>query len=389
MYISRVAQSRFENRIDRRKILLLLGPRQAGKTTLLQHVYAGRNVAFLNLDHAPDTQKLRLVTPLDPMTAVARLGSPDVLVIDEAQRMPEMVRVVKGWYDAGVPVEIVLSGSSSLNLLDVTAEPLTGRNEKIFLPPLRFSEILAAQSWYSPEFETAIREGGAFADQIQSLLLHAMVYGGYPDAVRSSDPVSYLHTLVSDYIFKDIFSLGLVKAPETIRRLLELLAHQVGSVVSTNELSRTLGISRVTVDRYVGLLEQTFIIFRLPAYSTNPRKEIAKSNKVYFWDTGVRNAVIGEFSLNPLRSDIGSLWENWVIAEIAKKTWYPLGIPLFFWRSKAGSEVDLIWKDVRSSKLRAYEIKWSAQRATKAFTTSYKIPVLVLHRENVLKTILE
>lgn len=387
MYISRVAESRFVTRSDRKKILLVLGPRQAGKTTLLKHVYAGRRTTFLNLDHDPDVQKLRLAASLDPMTAMARLGNPEVLVIDEAQRMPEMARVVKGWYDMEVSVEMVLSGSSSLNLLDVMAEPLTGRNEKVFLPPLTFIEILSAQPWYTPGLEERIHTNGVFAEQIESLLLSSMVYGGYPDAVQSSDPVSYLHTLMSDYVLKDIFQSGLVKTPEVIRSLLALLAHQVGSIVSTNELSRTLGISRVTVDRYVELLEETFVIFRLPSYSNNPRKEIAKSRKIYFWDTGVRNALIGEFSLNPMRTDIGVLWENWVISEVAKKIWNPLGVPLMFWRSKAGSEVDLIVKDVRNGKVSAYEIKWSGGKATKAFTTSYRVPVSVIHRENFLQTI--
>lgn len=389
MYITRSVQNRFEARADRRNILLLLGARQVGKTTLLKHIFASRKITFLNLDIAIDVQTLQRAMPLDPLSAIARLGSPDVLVIDEAQRMPEISRVVKGWYDTHVPVEIILSGSSSLNLLDQTVESLTGRNEKVYLAPLSFSEILAMQPWYTPEDNRAIREGSVFAEQIQSVLMQSVVYGGYPKAVSSPDPVSYLQSLVSDYVLKDVFESGLIKSPSMIRKMLELLAHQVGSIVSTNELSRTLGISRVTVDRYLDILEQTFIVFRLPAYSTNPRKEIVKSKKIYFWDTGVRNALIGEFSMNPFRSDIGALWENWVVSEVAKKTWTPLGMPLSFWRSKAGSEVDLVWKDVRNGTRRAYEIKWSSGNATKAFSTSYRIPVSIIHRNNVCSYLMD
>ena len=341
------------------------------------------------MDIDVDKQKLLLVMPLDPSKAIVDLGSADVLIIDEAQRLPEISRTVKGWYDSGTFSKVILSGSSSLNVLDHSAESLTGRNIKLFLPPLVFFEILTSQTWYSPGFGESIKISGAFARQIDSLLLTSLVFGSYPETIVTSYKEVYLNNLISDFLLKDILQFGLVKTPELLRSLLRLLAHQLGSVVSTNELSRNLGVSRITIERYLDLLEETFVIFRLGAYSTNPRKEIAKSKKIFFWDNGVRNALIGEYSLNPLRSDIGQLWENWVVSEFAKRNLLDGNLnKLYFWRSRVGSEVDLIIKDVKSGELKAYEIKWSPGKTTKAFSARYKVPVSLVHRENFISFLL-
>ena len=178
---------------------------------------------------------------------------------------------------------------------------------------------------------------------------------------------------------------GLVKNPNLIRQLLSLIAHQAGSLVSVNELANTLSLSRPTVDRYLDLLERTFVIFRLPAFSSNPRKEIAKSQKIFFWDTGIRNALLGELSLNPLRPDIGRLWENWVITEFAKGNLLTGNLNrLHFWRSRAGSEVDLVIKRP-NGQLTAYEIKWSPTKTTtKAFSNQYHIPTTIIHPKNFI-----
>jgi hypothetical protein len=286
-------------------------------------------------------------------------------------------RLVKGWYDVHLPVKVVLLGSSSLDLINRSAESLTGRNDKLYLPPLLFREIVAAQEWYSPVY-TPDQLQTQFAPQVQTLLLQSMVFGSYPEATLTADKPRYLANLAADYLFKDVLQLGLVKTPDLIRRLLMLLAHQVGAEVSVNELSVALGISRATVERYLELLEETFVLFRLPAFSSNPRKEITKSQKVYFWDTGIRNALLNEYSLNPLRSDIGKLWENWVIAELAKQNLLAgRRASLYFWRSRAGSEVDLVVQE--GAALRAYEAKWSPQRVrTRSFTEQYQVEVETL-----------
>ncbi len=382
-YISRLAAKRFEELLSSPKVLIVLGARQVGKTTLVEHALRGRDAAFLNLDNALDQQRLLAAATLAPREALASLGTPPVLVIDEAQRVPETGRIVKGWHDAHLPLKVILLGSSSLDLLDRSAESLTGRNEKLYLPPLLFQEIVAAQSWYSPLYSTEQVEEH-FAAVLEAVLMQTMVFGSYPEVVTSADRRRLLANLASDYLFKDVLQLGLVKTPELIRKLLQLLAYQVGSEVSVNELATNLGISRATVDRYLELLEQTYVLFRLPAFSTNPRKEIAKSQKVYFWDTGIRNALLNEFNLNPLRSDIGRLWENWVIAEFAKQNLLDgRRVELFFWRTRSGSEVDLVVKEGQT--LKAYEIKWSGRKAApRTFTEHYGAPVEIVESSHPL-----
>ncbi len=377
-YIPRLGQARFEKFLEAPKVVIVLGARQVGKTTLVQRLLKDINAFFLNFDIEIDKQRFLSASKVSPIEAMKSFGMPKILVIDEAQRLVETGRIIKGWYDAKVPTKMVLLGSSSLDILSQSAESLTGRNVKLFLTPLLFREIIAFQDWYSSVFSWNQLQK-QFIEQIKTTLMQTLVFGSYPEAVATSEKTQYLTNLVSDYLLKDVLQLGLVKTPDIIKRLLMLLAYQVGSEVSVNELANNLNLSRPTVDRYLDLLEQTFVIFRLPAFSTNPRKEIAKSSKIYFWDTGVRNALLNEFSINPLRSDIGALWENWVVAEAAKENiQMELGKNLYFWRSRAGSEIDLVVKD--SEKIRAFEIKWSPGRKanTRAFTNHYGVNVEVI-----------
>jgi len=183
------------------------------------------------------------------------------------------------------------------------------------------------------------------SNQLASLIQEQIIYGSYPEAVVTDQKQQYLLNLVSDYLLKDVFQSSLIKSPETVKKLLTLLAYQVGSEVSLTELANNLQISRVTVEKYIDILERSFVIFRLPAFSNNLRKEIVKSTKIFFWDTGVRNALLKDFNFSNMRNDIGLLWENWVIAEFAKKNLLE-GQPnnLYFWRTMSGSEVDLVIK---------------------------------------------
>ncbi|MDZ7586537.1 MAG: DUF4143 domain-containing protein, partial [Patescibacteria group bacterium] len=201
--------------------------------------------------------------------------------------------------------------------------------------------------------------------------------------------INYLINLGADYLLKDIFQSGINKNPDFVKRLLLLLAHQVGSIVSVNELAMTLQTSRQTIEKYLDLLEQTFVIFRLNAFSSNPRKEITKSKKVYFWDTGVRNALIKEFNLSDFRSDIGQLWENWVISEFAKQNLLTGNLAdLYFWRNRNGAEVDLVIKKDQS--LKAMEIKWSSRKTSGsgAFTHAYRIKPVIITKNNFYQAIL-
>ena len=385
MYITRIAEKLFQNILSTSKVAIVLGARQVGKTTLVKHVLGNnlKTATFLNLDIEADKQRFVSASSLSPSDALKSLGLPEIVVIDEAQRLPETGRIIKGWYDAGAPVKIVLLGSSSLDILDQTAESLTGRNEKLFLPPLLFREVIACQSWYSDIFSADTLQDD-FKNQIQELLTQSLVFGNYPEVVQTADKQAYLLNLISDYLLKDILQMALVKTPEAVRRLLMLLAHQTGSEVSVNELANNLGISRLTVERYLELLERTFVIFTLPAFSSNPRKEITKSKKIYFWDTGIRNAILNDFSVNLLRADIGSLWENWVIAEFAKKNLMTgQKNNLYFWRSRAKGEVDLVIKGTDS--LRAFEIKWQKRSGgQKAFSAAYGIKVAVIDHSHPL-----
>jgi len=380
-YITRLAETQLFKTLKSSKIILLLGARQVGKTTLLRHALASQSHLLLNLDVEVDRQRFLAAASLSPTQAISSLGSPQILIIDEAQRLPQVSRVAKGWFDSHIPTKIILSGSSSLDLLNRSAESLTGRNIKLYLPPLIFSEILTTQNWYSSSFKSS--QLSHFAPQVQTLLLSALVFGSYPETITSTDKTQYLNNLTSDYLLKDVLQEGLVKNPNLLRQLLSLIAHQSGSLVSINELASNLSLSRPTVDRYIDLLERTFVIFRLPAFSSNPRKEIAKSQKIFFWDTGISNALLGELSSNPLRPDIGRLWENWVIAEFAKHNLLTGNLDrLHFWRSRNGSEVDLVIKHPHGQ-LSAYEIKWSPTKTiTRAFVNQYHVPIAVVHRQN-------
>ena len=381
MYLKRHAESLLKDMLASGKVGIILGARQVGKTTLVEHVLAKQDSVFLNFDVEVDKARFRAAAALAPGDAMQALGNPAVLVIDEAQRLPEASRIIKGWHDARLPVKFLLLGSSSLDLLEQAAESLTGRNRKLVLPPLLFSEALGTQAW-AHAIATPDHLRRHFAPQVRAFLMQRLSFGSYPELVTSAAPVQLLRDLSSDYLWKDVLQTGLVKTPDLIKRLLLLLAHQSGSEVSVNELATQLQMARPTVERYLHLLEQTFVIFRLPAFSTNPRKEIAKSQKLFFWDTGIRNALLNAFSTEEFRPDIGALWENWVIAEVAKRNAL-LGSPaeLFFWRTRAQSEVDLVVK--QGTGLRAFEIKWSPRRlAGRAFRDAYGVEVEPIFGDN-------
>lgn len=380
-YITRTAEEILAQMLLSPKVSIVLGARQVGKTTLVKHILGSQKATFLNLDIEIDKQRLLAASTLSPTDALQALGQPDILVIDEAQVLPKTSKIVKGWYDAHLPLKVFLLGSSSLDLADQSAESLTGRNEKLFLPPLLFQELITYQPWYANAF-TQDHLTTHFPNQLQTLLMSCLSFGQYPETVTTSNPSDYIRNLASDYLWKDTLQLGNVRNPDLIRRLLMLLAYQIGSEVSVNELANNLGMARNTVNRYLDLLEQTFIIFRLPAFSTNPRKEINKNHKIYFWDLGIRNALLNNLEVHPLRPDIGDLWENWVIAEFAKLNLLTgQQHTLHFWRSRSLSEVDLVIQS--GNQLRAIEIKWNKQKASnRAFTSHYGVDVEVMNHKN-------
>lgn len=388
MYIPRLLEEQIRSSLKDRKILFLLGARQVGKTTLIEHILKTCSGALLNMDIDVDRARLIAAAKLEPTEAVRSLGSGDVLVLDEAQRVSDIGRICKGWYDAKVSTKIVLLGSSSSTLLDTAAAVLAGRNEKLWLTPLLFREVLQQQRWFNPQ-SPSINLHRDFPDQIRSLLLNRLVFGNYPEAYLSDDPRQYLTNLSSDYLLKDIFTESIVRSPEDVRRLLLELAGDIGHTVSIAQLATRLGLSRQTIHRYLDLLAGIFVIFSLPSYHTDPIKEVTTSNKYYFWDTGVKNALQREWVVSKQRSDIAKLWENWVIAEIFKQRFtHRRHEDLFFWRSRNDSTVDLVVK--QGTQLHAFDIRFDPYpaRPSRSFEQVYGVKPQVIYPDNVLEFIL-
>ena len=326
------------------KALIILGPRQVGKTTLMED--------YLGIT----SFKTKKVTG-DDMLIHQALGSQylesiksfcegyELIAIDEAQKIPNIGVAIKMMVDQIHGIRVIATGSSSFELAGQLGEPLTGRKTDLFLYPVSQLELMN----HFNRFE--------LKQNLQDYLL----YGSYP-AVVTTDGRSAKQRLLSEitgsYLFRDILSFERIKSPQLLLDLLRLLAFQIGSEVSVNELSKKLSIDNKTVKRYLDLLEKSFILFKLRGYSGNLRKEITKQSKYYFYDNGIRNALIANFNSIDLRNDIGQLWENFMVAERLKKQSYKsIYANNFFWRSWSGKEVDFI--EEREGKLFGYEFKWS------------------------------
>ena len=383
MYIHRIIEKAILEKLRNDKILIILGPRQAGKTTTIKHLL-NSGAKYLNLDLPADLNTFKAFSQLTPKEAKIFLENPEILVIDEAQREDQTSRIIKGFWDSGTKMKFVLLGSSSLDIKNQAAESLAGRNEKIYLMPFSFQEILSRKEWYKNGVQPADAILSAFASEIKVELMSSLAYGCYPECLFVADKQEFLSNLVEDHVFKDITALELVKSREPIYKLLQLLAGQIGNEVSVNELASQLGLARATVEKYIDLLEETFIVFRLSAFSRNSRKEVSKNKKIYFWDTGIRNAVLGEFSQNEWRAGLGQLWENWMVAEAAKQNLQAGGkAKLYFWRTHAGSEVDLIIKE--GEKIRGFEIKWQKRKiSSRAFESQYQSVVKLIDSSSPL-----
>lgn len=328
-----------------RKVVCLFGPRQVGKTTLLaalQDRLPGRQES-LNGDYADDRALL-----VPERAALHRLAAHlDYLLIDEAQNVPEIGRVLKLLHDTFPTLRIVASGSSAFDLRQRTGEPLTGRQVVLDLFPISLGELAPSRT------------------QLPARLEHGMIYGGYPEVLETADPVDkqrLLRQLCADYLLKDLFAQVELNR-DRVHDLLRLLAFQIGLEVSLHELAAATRMDVKTVDRYLGLLEGAYVIRRLGGFSRNLRKEVAKSRKVYFLDLGIRNALVNAFQPPPFREDMGRLWENYLVIERHKHLVYervPFGA--WFWRTYDQQEIDYV--EERDGGLFGYEFKWSA--ATRA-----------------------
>lgn len=335
------------------KVLLLYGPRRTGKTTLLDNLmrttklkylfYRGDDINAQGIFSVPDSQKLASI-----------IGHAELLVVDEAQMIPNIGKTLKLLVDSMPGLKIVISGSASFELSGQVGEPLTGRKYTYYLFPVSIEEDIGRQ----PSPYAVLHEK----------LEDYMLYGMYPSVltqVGATGKKRELREIVNSYLLKDILAFQEVKSSQFIMQLLAMLAYQIGGVVSMNELASGLGVNKLTVARYIDLLEKSFIIFRLSGLSRNLRSEIKKSDKFFFYDNGIRNAIIDNFNPLALRNDVGQLWENFMIVERHKKRlYYGPDANQYFWRTWKGSEIDLV--EERGGKYFGYEAKWNPKKAVSA-----------------------
>lgn len=327
--INRQLKNSILNQIGKNKVILLFGTRRVGKTWLLDAVLNACNVAHLLLNG--EDQDVQILLANRSVANYKRiLGEVKLLVVDEAQAIPEIGKVLKLFIDSFKDLTIIASGSSAFDLSNQTGEPLTGRSITYYLYPIAQTEL------------NAIENGLSLKQNFDERL----IFGSYPELFQLTtltEKAQYLNDLVRSYLLKDILMYENIKNSNKLLDLLRLVAYQVGAEVSLDELAKQLGISKNTVDRYLDLLSKVFILFRLGGYSKNLRKEVTKSSKWYFYDNGIRNAIINDFRLPALRNDIGALWENYCISERIKKNSYQQHeTQYYFWRTYDQQEIDLI-----------------------------------------------
>ena len=367
--IVRTLSSSIESRLFKGKAIILMGARQVGKTTLLRALSNNTTkTLWLNGDES-DVQDL-----FEHISAVrlrAIFGSNRIVVIDEAQRIADIGLKLKLITDEIPEVQLIATGSSSFDLANQVNEPLTGRKWEYKMFPLSFSEMVAHHGLLEEK----------------RLIPHRLVYGSYPDVINNQgEEKDVLKQLSDSYLYKDILMWEQIKKPDKILKLLHALAYQVGSQVSYSELGQLCGLDAKTVEKYIVLLEKTFVIFRLGSFSRNLRNELKFSRKIYFFDNGIRNALIANFSQIENRTDVGALWENYLIAERIKKNAYTNHwCNQWFWRTKDQSEIDYL--EEGDGKISAYEFKWNSNAKTKLpkrFLESYSGSTFeVIHQDNV------
>lgn len=367
--IKRTLESEIEGKLFKGKAIIVLGARQTGKTTLLKHIVDQQGpYTFLNCDEPIVRERLGN-SNLAELKRI--IGSNRLVFIDEAQRVPNIGLTLKLITDQLSDIQLLVSGSSSLELANEINEPLTGRKWEYRLYPVSWKEYSDYAGYLTASGE----------------LEHRLVYGLYPDVINHPDDEEERLLQLSDsYLYKDILGYERIRKPDILENLLKALALQLGSEVSYNELSRTLQIDKNTVSSYIDLLEKVFVVFRLPAFSRNMRKEITRGKKIYFYDNGIRNAVISNFQPFSLRSDKGALWENFLISERMKTLHYnKKRVNHYFWRTTDQREIDLIEKTPEG--LQAFEFKWnpkSKHRIPKSFSRQYNANITVVHKDNYI-----
>ncbi|MFM9945723.1 MAG: ATP-binding protein [Bacteroidia bacterium] len=367
MKLERNAEKELVSALNKGKIIILFGARQVGKTTLVKKILQSiPNSLYLTCDE-PDVRAAFEGKTSSEMKSFLRGAT--TIAIDEAQRVRNIGISLKLLHDTFPELTIIATGSSSFDLANSTAEPLTGRNITITLYPISYNE-----------FSKGV--GGLEASR---LLNERILHGMYPAIITAQNPESEVKSLARDYLFKDILQIDTIRRPEMLEKLAQLLAYQVGQLVSYNEIAQKLQISRLTEMSFIRMLEHAFIIFRLSPLGNNPRSELTRFEKIYFFDTGIRNALINDFSSMENRYDKGMLFENFFIAE-RLKVYQAQGkdVKQYFWRTKDGSEIDLIEKE--GNKLSAFECKWNDNKLfTRAWTNAFPdVPVTLINKSVAL-----
>ncbi len=368
--IKRSIENLIKGQLHGGRAIIVMGARQVGKTTLLKQVFStdSNDVLWMSGDE-PDVRGM-----FENMTSTrlrSIIGNHRVVIIDEAQRIEDIGIKLKLIIDQIPSVQLMATGSSSFELANKINEPLTGRKWEYKLFPLSFNELVN---------ETNLLEE-------KRMVPHRMVYGSYPDVVtHPGKEVAILRELTESYLYKDILEFDRIHKPEKLTKLLQALAYQVGAEVSYNELSQLCGLDAKTVASYISILEQAFIIFRLGTFSRNLRNELKNSRKIYFYDNGIRNALIGNFSQVENRTDVGALFENYAIAERMKRKEYLMDYARsWFWRNTNKQEIDYI--EEKDGKIHAYELKWNPKRKASApvsFRNAYPdADFTVINRDNI------
>ena len=366
--IKRKLENLIKSKLNKGKAIILIGARQVGKTTLLKMLFSkSENILWLNGDEL-DVQNL-----FENISA-ARLktifGTKKIVIIDEAQRIENIGLRLKLITDQIPEIQLIATGSSSFDLANKVNEPLTGRKWEYKMFPLSFGEMV--------EHHGLLEE--------KRLLAHRLVFGYYPDVVNNlGSEKEVLKQLSDSFLYKDILMLEQIKKPNKIIKLLQAIAYQVGSQVSYNELGQLCGLDSKTVEKYIDLLEKTYIVFKLNSFSRNLRNELKNSKKIYFYDNGIRNAVISNLNQIETRQDIGALWENFIISERIKYLNYSGSWSNYwYWRTKDQKEIDFI--EESGGKIAAYEFKWNSSskvRLPKQFLRTYTDSSFnIIHHDN-------
>ncbi len=348
MKIQRFIQPQVEKRMVSGKVVVLLGPRQVGKTTLLKEILSKETAPYLFVS-GEDRATQTWLGSQSIETLRQNTGSYQLLVVDEAQHVPQIGLNLKLIVDHLPHVRVLATGSSSFDISNQTGEPLVGRKWEFELYPISQLELSSTEAPF----------------QTEELLPQRLIYGSYPEVITTvglPDKRELLNNIVNGYLYKDLLMYEDIRKSKKIIEILSLLAFQIGNLVSVHEIGKAIGMNNRTVEKYLDLLEKVFVLKRLGGYSRNLRKEVNKGSKYYFWDNGIRNAIINNFNELNLRNDTGALWENYLVTERLKKQHYTkIFSNNYFWRTYDQKEVDFV--EERDGQLFGYEFKWSKTNA--------------------------